>query len=156
VLFLCVWTVEFIGLFHQVWPLLLVPLPRPSSSRARVAQPPKPGTPELCPACRARGEPLSVGECLHVLTRAVPRTWSEVKRRGGRRKKLTVAGASAESVASIVIMDAAIHAIVADEHLGQDGSDSELAVSGVSSTPVPLRYGAVSAEEARERQLRRR
>jgi len=34
ILFFCVWRVVFIGLFHQVWPLLLVP--RPSSSRGRV------------------------------------------------------------------------------------------------------------------------
>jgi len=54
VLFLCVWMVVFIGLLHQIWPLLLVPLPRPSSIRARVAQLPKLGTPENCPACRAR------------------------------------------------------------------------------------------------------
>jgi hypothetical protein len=55
VLFFCVWMVVFIWLLHQISPLLLVPLPRPSSSRARVAQPRKPGTPELCPACHAKG-----------------------------------------------------------------------------------------------------
>jgi len=124
VLFLCVWMVVIIWWFHQVWPLLLVPLPRPSSNRARVAQLPKPGTPELCPACRARGELLSVGECLHLLTRPAPRPWSEVKGRGGRSKEIDSRGRYCPNprCAYFAIMDAAIHAIVADGHHGQDGS----------------------------------
>ena len=90
----------------------------------RVRQPPKPGTLEDCPACRARGEPLSVGEFLHVLTRAVPRSWSEVEGRGGRSKEIDSSGCYYPNPhrAYFAIPDAGVHAIVVDGHLGQDGS----------------------------------
>ena len=66
--FSCVWVVLLVWRFHQIWPLLSVPQPR-SCRLAWTPRPPKPCTLELCPVCRARAEPLSVGECLHVLTR---------------------------------------------------------------------------------------
>ena len=65
-----------------------------------------------------------MGECLHLLTRPAPRPWSEVKGRGGRSKEIGSSGRYCPDVrcAYFAILDAAIHAIVADGHHGQDGS----------------------------------
>ena len=107
-LFCCVWMVVFIGLFHQVWPLLLVPPPRPSSTCPR---PPKPGTPENCP-------------------RIAPEVGSEGARgtaeRAGQQRTLrpiqAVKDCPNPRCAYFAITDAAVHALVADGHHGQDGS----------------------------------
>lgn len=101
-----------------------MPRPRSSAGQPRTPRPPKPGTPELCHACRARGESLSLGECRHILTRPAPRRGAEVKGRGGRPKEIDSSGRYCPNPRCeyFAIMDAAIHAIVADGHLGKDGS----------------------------------
>ena len=123
-LFSCLWVVLLVWWFHQIWPLLSMPHPCANAGPPRTPRPPKPGTPELCPACRAKGEPLSLGESLHVLTRPAPRPWSAVKGRGGRPKERDSRGRYCPNprCAYFAITDAAIHALVAEGHLGPDGS----------------------------------
>jgi len=123
-LFCCLWVALLVWWFHQIWPILLMPRPHSSAGQPRTPRPPKPGTPELCPACRARGESLSLGECRHILTRSAPRRWVEVKRRGGWPKEIDSSGRYCPNPRCkyFAIMDAAIQAIVADGHLGKDGS----------------------------------
>ena len=93
-----------------------MPRPRSSAGQPRTPRLPKPGTPELCPACRARGESLSLGECRHILTRPAPRRGAEVKGRGGRPKEIDSSGRYCPNPRCeyFAIMDAAIYAIVAD------------------------------------------
>ena len=50
--FCCLWVVLLVWWFHQLGPILSVPHPRSSACPPRTPRLPKPGTPELCPACR--------------------------------------------------------------------------------------------------------
>lgn len=65
-----------------------------------------------------------MGECLHILTRAAPRPWSEVKGYGGRSKEIDSSGRYCPHprCACFAIPDAGVHAIVADGLLGKGGS----------------------------------
>ena len=122
--FLCLCMILTVWQFHRLWPIWIAPIPVSRSTRTPTPRPPKPGTPEMCPACRAADAPLTLGECLHLLTRPAPPPWSEVKGRGGRRKQIDSTGRYCPNPRCdyFAITDPTLHAIVADGHHGPDGS----------------------------------
>ena len=107
----------------SIWPILRTirfgfwrqkPL---EEKKAKTPKPLKPKTPDDCPICRGeKASPLKEGQ-----TCQLPRPWSEVRNRQGRKKTLSTQGYACNNRKCVYyrIMNERIHALVGYEHHGK-------------------------------------